>query len=343
MNITKRHIEELEGCYAVSALEIDKKLHAFFATELIGPCVAYDIPSFEKKEAVWMEPGGCMSILSIPGRENEYIAIQQFYEFWKWEKAKLVWLKRKAAGDYEAKTLASIPCVHRFDCLTNDAGDVYLVACRVAEHKSYGADWSQPGFVYAAKLPENLSEDIELQTIYSGIHQNHGYARICWNGKEAGLITCKKGGFVFTPPQSDCAEWKIEKILDTPISDADAIDIDGDGELEIATIEEFHGKYFRIYKKISGEYRMVYEYPEIADFYHVVKAGMIHGKPSFVGGGRGGKQQLFIIQQENGAFNATVVDEGEGPSNAAIVNLPDCDLILAANRNTGKATAYEIK
>jgi hypothetical protein len=67
-----------------------------------------------------------------------------------------------------------------------------------------------------------------------------------------GLVTCEEGAFEVTPPQTPGGEWTVTQFMDWPISDISAIDIDGDGELEFATIEAFHGEYFRVYKKIDG-------------------------------------------------------------------------------------------
>ncbi len=66
--------------------------------------------------------------------------------------------------------------------------------------------------------------------------------------------------------------------MDWPISDIAAIDIDGDGELEYATIEPFHGSYFRVYKLIDGASRQVYEHPEVSEFYHVVVGTTLAGQ-----------------------------------------------------------------
>jgi hypothetical protein len=131
--------------------------------------------------------------------------------------------------------------------------------------------------------------------------------------------------------------------MDWPISDIAAIDIDGDGELEFATIEPFHGSHFRVYKRVDGVYRKVYEHPEVSEFYHVVVGTTLAGKPVFVGGCRRGRQQLFYVhalQNAPGVLQAEVIEEGVGPSNVHVMHEPGRDIIVSANREKAEAALY---
>lgn len=343
MKVTKRNLQKLDMCYSVSIMPHNGEPHVFFASEAKnGDCVAYDLPAMQTGQVIWSEPGGCMSMVPIPGRAGEFFAIQKFYRLWDWEGAELVWARPDGNGGYTVKTMANLAYLHRFDFLERD-GEIYLIACTMAAHKTELADWSQPGAVYAAKLPENLNDGLSLTALRSDLFQNHGYSHIQWKGHDSGFVTCRNGAFVFTPPEKGGSTWAIEQLVDIPISDADMIDIDGDGQPEIATIEAFHGDLFRIYKQIGGRWEKVFEHPEIADFYHVVKRGVIAGKPSFIGGGRGKREQLFVIQHDGDSFGICTLDEGEGPSNATIANMDGYDMIFAANRNSGFATAYRVE
>jgi len=131
--------------------------------------------------------------------------------------------------------------------------------------------------------------------------------------------------------------------MDWPISDIAAIDIDGDGELEFATIEPFHGSHFRVYKRDAGAYRMVYQHPEVSEFYHVVTGTTLAGKPVFVGGCRRGRQQLFYVhalQDDPLVLQAEVIEEGVGPSNVHVMHEPGRDIIVSANREKAEAALY---
>ena len=344
MRFEKKVLAELDHVYAVNVMESCGEDAVFFAAENRGPCIAVDCAGHERIKRVWDEPGGTMSMVSIPGRPGEFLAVQKFFRLYDWEEACLVWVKEDGRGGYAVKELFTLPYLHRFDILQRD-GRCWLVVCSLAAHKSARDDWQYPGSVYAAPMPDGPDGKIELKEIMGGCFQNHGYARISQDGYDVGLIACAQGVFRLIPPRAGGDGWTVEKIMDMATSDADAIDIDGDGEREIAAIEPFHGCYFRIYKKIGGAYRMVYEHPEVSEFYHVVKAGYLLGRPCFLGGCRRGKKQLFAVywDKETKSFVTETVDEGVGPSNACIRNGRDGDVIYSANREAAQAAAYFVR
>ena len=173
--------------------------------------------------------------------------------------------------------------------------------------------------------------------------QHHGYSRLEHAGRVSSLVTCREGAFEVTPPQQAGAEWQVQPLMDWPISDIAAIDIDGDGELEYATIEDFHGPHFRVYKRVAGQWQKLYEHPEVSEFYHVVTATTLAGQAVFVGGCRRGKQQLFYVQAVQASplvLQAQVVEEGVGPSNVHVMHEQGRDIIVSANREKAEAALY---
>ena len=342
MKFQKKVLTDMERCYSVTVMPEDKIDYAFFATEgKVGGCVAFDCGTFEQKKAVWEEPGGTMSMVPL-GEGKGFLAVQKFYRLYDWEEAELVWCRKEADG-YRVQELFTLPYLHRFDVLTGADGN-YLICATLADHKATREDWSLPGHLYVAKLPEDLNDGITLTPLPVEIHQNHGFCKKTADGKDTAYIAGREGVFCVTPPQSAVSDWTIEKILDRAASDIDLIDIDGDGVEELAVIEEFHGCYYRIYKEENGSYRQVFEHPEVTEFYHVVKSGSLNGRPVFIGGCRRGKQQLFLISCDADAqeFRIHTVDENAGPSNAMIYNGADADYILSANREAAQAVIYKV-
>ncbi len=131
--------------------------------------------------------------------------------------------------------------------------------------------------------------------------------------------------------------------MDWPISDISAVDIDGDGELEFATIEPFHGTFFRIYKKTGSTFKKIYEHPETTEFYHVVQGNTLAGVPVFIGGCRRGKQQLFYIRADKAdpaEMKMELIEEGVGPSNVYVVHETGRDILVSANREKAEAALY---
>lgn len=344
MKFLKKVLEQQDHCYAVNVMQADEEPYVYFAAENKGGCFAWDCTTLTKRKSVWEQPGGTMSLVAIPGKTGEFLAVQKFFRLYEWEEACLVWVHPDGNGGYRVKELFTLPYLHRFDLLERN-GNVWLICCTLAAHKQTREDWSHPGSVYAAVLPDDLEMPVELLALREDFYQNHGYARVKQNGYDVGLVTCGQGVFLFTPPEALGGTWLVEQLMDQPTSDADLIDIDGDGEKEIATIEAFHGRYFRIYKRCKEGWKKVFEHPEVSDFYHVVKAGFLCGHPVFIGGCRRGKQQLFLVQynKEKQNFEITTVDEGVGPSNVVIYNGSQQDCIFAANREASHAAVYFVK
>lgn len=344
MKIIKKDLAEMERCYAVAVMNINDKPNVFYATEGKGKCIAFDCASLSEEKVIWNEPGGTMNIVPLPGSED-FLAIQKFFRLYDHEEAELVWAKSNGDGTYEIKTLFVMPYIHRFDIL-EVSGVNYLICCTLADHKATREDWSYPGKVYVGILPKDLNDTIHLEVLMDNMVQNHGFSKVEWKGRQSALITSALGAFIVTPPGSMNSDWNVEKIMGQPISDAAMIDIDGDGEMEIATIEQFHGNYYRIYKKINDQYQMIYEHEETTEFYHVVKSGTVCGCPIFIGGCRRGKQQLFLVKNniyEKDKLDTILIDEGVGPSNATVANLTNGDYIFSANREAALATVYKIE
>ena len=62
----------MKRCYCASNISFDGENHVLLASE--DPeiaCNMYYGKDFEKKQNVWTTPGGCMSIVPIPGKEKE--------------------------------------------------------------------------------------------------------------------------------------------------------------------------------------------------------------------------------------------------------------------------------
>ena len=92
MKIEKIHLDDMKRCYCASNITFDNENHILLASE--DPDVAcnmYNTKDFTKKQNVWTKPGGCMSIIPIPGKEREFIAVQEFYLKVSPSLSKLVW------------------------------------------------------------------------------------------------------------------------------------------------------------------------------------------------------------------------------------------------------------
>ena len=246
MKIEKKYLDEMKRCYCASNISFDGENHVLLASE--DPevaCNMYYGKDFEKKQNVWTIPGGCMSIVPIPGKEKEFLAVQEFYLKVTPSLAKIVWGKYED-GEWKFKDVVSIPYVHRFG-IFHANGINYLIAATVATSKKEKNDWSVPGRIYVAELPEDPSKGVELEILVDGLYRNHGFWQTKKGGKDVGYFGSDQGILRVSAPEKRGGQWKTELIMEGHIGEIATIDIDNDGEDEIMTIEEFHGDTIQIY------------------------------------------------------------------------------------------------
>jgi hypothetical protein len=343
MQIEKRFLTEMNRCYSASSIVVAGQTRVLLATEGEGPCLAWSSPAFESPHPVWEGPGGTMSMVPIPGTNGEFLAVQKFFKMFQWEEAKVVHVRPLKDGGYEVRDVLHLPYIHRFDLLT--VGDRhYFIGCTLATTKASKEDWSDPGKIWVGEWTGK--GPLQVNILKEGLTKNHGYSCLTRDGRMSGLVTCEQGAFEVVPPAQPGGAWTLTQFMDWPISDISAVDIDGDGELEFATIEPFHGAYFRVHKLIDGAFRKIYEHPEVSEFYHVVVGATLAGKPVFIGGCRRGRQQLFYVETASKCpleLRAVVIEEGVGPSNVHVLHEQDRDVIVAANREKAEAALYFVR
>ncbi len=342
MKIEKKVLTQLPYCYAAGSIKINDIPYIFFATEGNGPAYLYNKDTLEQIK-IWDNPGGTMSVAQVPDKNGDFLAVQNFFPGFKSANACIVWAHPLSDGTWSVKNILNLPYVHRFDLLTGQDGTHYFIGCTLCTSKKNIDDWSDPGKIYVAQLPEDLNEPMKLTVIKDNLYKNHGYSRVIWHDKMVAMVTCESGVFAITPPENRGGNWQIEMIDELPTSDVAGVDLDNDGKIELATIEPFHGNNFVIYHqddRNSSKWNEVYRYPEAMNFAHVVWAGKVRGIPTIIGGQRDKAQDLFYIQYVNGQYVKTTIDSGVGPSNVAVINEPDRDIIIAANREIGEAVLY---
>lgn len=349
MKITKKVAGNLNKCYSLCLLEYGGKRHLLAASEKNDKCLLYSLDG-EFEAVVWDKPGGVMSMVQIPETDGQFFATHCFYSFNDADDACIVLASPLSIDNWSIKTIAPLPFVHRIDILKS-GGTKYLIACTVKSAQKHADDWASPGKVYAAALPDNLdgineNAPLEMRVISegAGMTKNHGYCRHTKGGKENALVSCEEGVFYFVPPSAINGNWRVERLLESPASDAMLLDIDNDGEDELVVISPFHGDTLCVYKKKNGGYDKIYEHPEKLEFLHAMCGGRIGGKDVFITGNRGGRMELFALWRGSGnEFKTALIDSWRGPANALYYAKNGKDIIAAANRETDEIALYNIE
>lgn len=337
MRAEKKVLGELTLCYCVAPLEFRGKRHFLVASEKQHPCLLFDEQGV-CVDQVWDGPGGTMTMVQLPGADGAFLATHRFYSPNDNKQASIV-LCRWAEGAWQVRTLLDLPGVHRFDLLER-GGVRYLIACTIKSDYEYKDDWRFPGKVWAAVLPDDLTdrpEDfrLEARVIAEGLTKNHGYSR---HGG-SGIVTAEEGVFRFTPPETPAGEWTCEKLLDQPTSDALLLDFDGDGAEELLTLSPFHGDTLTVFKRMPDGWQPVFTYEKKIEFAHAICAAVFGGRPMAIVGHRKGDRDLLAIRYDGG-YRVELLDHDVGPANALSYELAGKTCILAANREINQIARY---
>ncbi len=341
MRFQKKFLDNMERCYSASFVNVKGQPHILLASEAIGgPCYAYSGENFEKKQTVWEKDGGTMSMVEIPGRDGEFLATQNFFPGFNSSESKVVWV-RYENGVYVYQDFLKLPYLHRFDLLQS-GGILYFVGATLCGSKKDRNDWSDPGKIYAAQMPLNLYDGLELKVLKEGLTKNHGYWRGTYRGKESGYVTGEEGIFAVTPPGVPGEDWSVTPVLEEPISDVAVFDLDGDGVDELVTIGPFHGKEVKIHKFIDGRYKAVWQCDRDNDFVHALWAGKLCEIPVAVVGSRRGNCELYYVRYNrlSGEYELTILEEGAGTANVAVLHQENRDILIAANHTKNEAALY---
>lgn len=297
----------------------------------------------QNPKAMW-DNSGTMSIIPDPDRKDcrRLFVTRGFYPGTNAPGTYIHCAEMQEDGSWKMTQVLKKPFIHRHDVIR--VGNCRsIIFCNLSEWKENKADWSLPGGIYVAKLNEDNTAG-ELTCIQPGIFKNHGFHRTIWDGCEAVIVTGQEGAFVVKFDNEDPALWSVEHLIDGEISEMCDFDIDGDGEKELAIIEEFHGSIFSILKKIDGSYKKVYTHPDL-ERCHALWGGVFDGQRTFLAGNMAGTKQLLSFTCKSGSnpfdMNVQELDAGGGPSNFSVFRDGDKDCILSANWAAKEVVLYE--
>lgn len=340
MNVTKQVFAEFEKLYGQCVIMKDGKPSKYFAAaEAQGSCIAIDAVD-GTNETVWDGPGGTMTLCQI-GENGDFYANEQFFPIFHGPECMLVHGTHTDDG-YVITPVQTIPYLHRFD-VVNVGGEQVFVGATLAKWKENKDDWSQPGEIMVGKLNPDPRQPMELKIIRKGITKNHGFVTTTLNGKPTIMITGIEGIFAVTLPEKFEDDWQVTCLIPTETSEACTVDIDGDGQDEIAMIEGFHGHRLVIYKELEGKWTEIFS--KDIQFGHGLWGGKLLGQNRLIAGWRQGTQELTCFTQENGTIQEFVLGAG-GTSQFTVWEDEGTAYVLSADRQAkgqiGQLALYTI-
>lgn len=348
MRYEKDVIAEMPKAYAVAPFEGADGPSLVVATEKEGPIRRFSLDG-APMETVAEGPGGVMTLLQTPGRDDQLLATSRFFSpNFGADDAAIVSYTRRSDGTWSAFKLCDLPYVHRFGVLRAADGRFHLIACTIkGSCGKVKDDWRRPGAVWAAPLPPAVEEPgsggFNLRLIAAQQLQNHGF----WTSPDRSfaLVSTAAGVFRYTPPARPGADWDVVCLVVAPTSDVCMADLDGDGKDELVTISAFHGDVLSVFHEGDepDRFELVWRDPRRRPFLHAIWSGEIAGEPSAVVGARGGDRALVRLSCRDGSYASETIDEGRGAANCLVVSDPaGVERIVAANRETDEVALYEI-
>lgn len=342
MNITKRTLAKLPRCYSIAVVpgtEVDGLPSFLAGSEGDHELLYFESPDFHPR-VIAREPGGYISLAPMEHGGRRYvIAATKFKPGFDAASADIRVYPLDCGEMPACAVVADLPYTHRVALLRQGAKK-YLLASTLCAAKAAKEDWSQPGGVLMAAVPETFSIDgavgkterWPMRFVFPGMNKNHGldFATL-GAGAEArdGCLVSAMEGLFFIRTLEDASgekSWEGECIQDGECSDAFACDWDGDGEPEVFSISPFHGNELAMHKRRraggGGAWERMLIHDDLA-FGHIVWAGDFLGRPGLLAGSRRERRELrlYCPAADGGVDrNYAVIDEGIGPSQIAVVN-----------------------
>ena len=340
MEFKKHSLVKLQMPYPLGVVVRNGKRCVVGATEDHGPIMLAQPPFQEAVEMV-PGPGGCMALVADNEQPDTLFAIMGCFVGYKFQTGGIYRISPDQGR--AAEKIIDLPFAHRIDFVRR--GETrFLIAATLAADKRDPADWSMPGTLYASRVPAGPAENWKLTPVLEGIHRNHGLLSTRFMGRRSVLVSGTEGLFA-ADLDSGGEDWAFQRVLGQEISEMAVSDIDGDGAVELITIEPFHGNSLRVYKPAGGLWKLAWE-TEL-EFGHCLLAGMLNGVRAILVSNRSGNRDLLMFEftaPPGGRGIAEpkrhVVDHGAGAANMMVVSHEGTDRIFSTNQAAGEIVSY---
>lgn len=331
----KKVIVNIESVYTANAFSIGAKTFVGAGSETKPEVFLYDI-STEKSSFVSGCPGGVMSFVPVPGKLNVFFSVMGLFPPFIGAEAGIFMHEKTNEGWKTTKAL-DLPFAHRCEIIS-EGGNNYLFAASVSKHKENPADWSKPGEIHVCCIDEEIQLPLQTEIIDEAIIRNHGLLKITKHGKEILYFSGAEGIFYF---ELENKKWIKKQLFDREVSEFALVDLDGDGQNELVTIEPFHGQALKVYKQSGKNWELMCN--DSLSFGHGLSAGIFKGEPVIVVGNRADSLTLDMFKVNNlqaGNFSRQVMEENAGPTQTQVFSANGIDYILSSNQKKNEVALY---
>ena len=337
MQYERKKLADLPMVYVTAELSLGGRRYLAAASEARGERALIMDPETGETADLWLGDTGCMNIVQIPGQER-LLAITRFYPVFDSRDAAVCLLEPTEAGylhPWRMREVAQIPFCHRIGVVENKNG-LFLLACQVCGDKAFTEDWSVPGSLWTAPIPDRDDGAAwQMTRAYDGLFKNHGLLI-----EDGSRVTISAENGVLRFDLSDYAaggRMTPDSGWETPTSDLWFFR-EG-GEETVAAIEPFHGNLGAVYRMRNGKPERIGAYG--IEFGHVVWAGKLCGRAAVILGSRAGERKaLEIVPLDTG--ERLTLEAGAGPTQISVYEDGGDSCILSANHEPGEVVLYRL-
>ena len=164
-------------------------------------------------------------------------------------------------------------------------------------------------------------------------------SRIRIDGKETLCLSGQEGIFYLDQVSGD--DWVLQPMFEKEVSEMTFIDLDGDGQDEMVTIEPFHGEKINVYKHNGENWEL--RISDSLSFGHGLSSGIFQQKPLIIAGNRSGSfalETFSVPDFSKGKFERKVLEEDAGPTQTQVFSVEGIDYILSANQRKNEVALY---
>ena len=331
----KKVILNIKSVYTANAFPVGEDFYVGAGSETTPAVYLHDLASGESS-LVSGCPGGVMSFVPLPDHPDQFYSIMGLFPPFVGADAGVFRHTRSADG-WKTEKAMELPFAHRCDIINQD-GKNYLFAASCSKFKANPADWSNAGEIYLIRFDEN-GEPQSPELVFGSLFRNHGMLKAKVGDIERILVSGAEGIFYFDGLGEGKCE--VKQIFDHEVSEFGIIDLDGDGEDELVTIEPFHGNTFNMYKRCGEKWELKYQ--DELWFGHGLSCGMFNGKAIAMVGNRRGPLTLNMYQAEDlsaGKVIRETLEEEAGPTQTQVFTANGKDYILSANQLKDEVALY---